>query len=194
MGVPWRHTVGRPRTERGTRSIAAGHGCERGVWPRRMAYRQTHPDRAAVRRDSAVARQRTGAEPALGRRRGGFGPQIRMRADRRGRPLRVTNGPRRDSTQARPLVEACTKAPRSCPITDWIYDGDAFRAWLAQKSSEAVIPVRPPPPTTRNGIRRAMPWNEASAGSNAGDACPPAGTHTRRGSWVFCTWQGLGSG
>ena len=51
---------------------------------------------------AAGAPQNQGTDPALGRSRDGFGTQIHRRADRRGRPLplRVTGGPRHDSTQA----------------------------------------------------------------------------------------------
>ena len=54
--------------------------------------------------------------------------------------------------------------------------------------------ARAPSPTTRNDTRRARPWNGASVGSNNGDAWPPATTNTHSGSWVFCTWQWIGSG
>ena len=92
--------------------------CDRGVWPRLMAYLQADPDLSAVRRDSTVVRahvsaagaqrppadqaavlrahvsaagapQNKGTDPALGRSRGGFGTQIHILADRRGRPLRL---------------------------------------------------------------------------------------------------------
>ena len=91
------------------------HGCDRGVWLCLMAYLQTDPDLSAVWLDSPVGRahvsaagapQNKGTDPALGRSRGGFGTQIHVLADRRGRPLRVTGGQRHDSTQARALVEA----------------------------------------------------------------------------------------
>ena len=73
------------------------------------------PDRSAVRRDSPVGRAHVraagappnqGRDPTLGRNRGGFSPQIHVLADRRGRPLRLTGGPRHDRTQARALGEA----------------------------------------------------------------------------------------
>ena len=75
-----------------------------------MAYLQADLDLSAVRLDSTVVRahvsaagapQNKGAETALGRSWGGFSPQIHVLADRRGRPLRVTGGPRHDRTQAR---------------------------------------------------------------------------------------------
>ena len=48
----------------------------------------------------AGAPQKKEADPALGRSRGGFGTQIHVLSDRRGRPLglRVTGGPRHDRT------------------------------------------------------------------------------------------------
>ena len=57
---------------------------------------------------AAGAPKNKGKDPALGRSRGGFGIQIHILADRRGRPLRlrVPGGPRHDRTQARARVEA----------------------------------------------------------------------------------------
>ena len=182
--------------------------CDRGVWPRRMAYLQADPDRFAVRLDSAVVRAHVsaagapkspGTDHALSRSRGGFGTQIHVLADRRGRPLRVTGGPRHDRTQARARVEAWTDTPRPCLMADRAYDGDGFRAWRAPRGTEAVILARkgrtpPPSPITRNGTRRVTPSKEASAGSNKGAAWPPAMTHTPIGAWVFGTGPGPGSG
>ena len=84
-------------------------------------------------------------------------------ADRRGRPLRVTGGPRRDRTQAR--AAAWTGAPRPCLMADRAYDGDPFRAW---RGAEAVIPARkgrtnpqphdPEPYKARNTIERGSGW------------------------------------
>ena len=85
------------------------------------------------------------------------------------RPLRlhVTSGQRHDSTQARTLVEAWTDAPLSCLIADRAYDGDAFRAWRAQRGIKAVIPARNgrtnPSPTperypARNAVARDLGW------------------------------------
>ena len=54
----------------------------------------------------------------------------------------MTGGQRHDTTQARTLVEAWTDAPRSCLIANRAYDGDAFRAWRAQRGIKAVIPAR----------------------------------------------------
>ena len=144
-----------------------------------MAYRQDEPDLSAVRRDSTVGRahvraagapQHKETDPALGRSRGGFGSQIHILADQRGRPLclRLTGGPRHDSTQARDRVEAWTGAPLSLLIADRAYDRDAFRAWLAQRGIEAVIPARgrrlnpqphdPEPYQARNAVERGIGW------------------------------------
>ena len=60
-----------------------------------MAYLQADPDLSAVPLDSTVVRvhagapQNKGTDHALGRSRGGFGTQIHVLADRRGRPLRL---------------------------------------------------------------------------------------------------------
>ena len=96
-----------------------------------MAGRQAGPIRCLHRGSRA------------GRSRGGFGTQIHILADRQGRPwhLRVTGGPRHDSTQARALGEDCD-APLSCLIADRAWDNDGFRAWLAPRDIEAVLPAR----------------------------------------------------
>ena len=70
--------------------------CNRGVWLRLPAHLQAAPDLSAVLWDSTIVRAHVSAagappkqeaEPALGRSRGGFGTQIHILADRRGRPL-----------------------------------------------------------------------------------------------------------
>ena len=117
-----------------------------------MAYMRAKPALSAVWLDSTVGRAPVSAagapkkketDPALGRSRGGFGSQIHILADQRGRPLclRLTGGQCHDSTQ-RALVEAWTGAPLSRLIADRAYDSDAFRAWLAPRGIEAVIPAR----------------------------------------------------
>ena len=126
---------------------------------------------------AAGAPKKPEADPALGRSRGGFGTQIHILADRQGRPLhlRVTGGQRHDSTQARALVEDCD-APLSCLIADRAYDNDGFRAWLAQRGLEAVIPARrrrlnpqphdPERYQARNAVERGIgglkPWRRVA--------------------------------
>ena len=47
----------RPSAEYGKRKAVYRYqadGCDRGIWPRRMAYRQADPDLSAVRWDSTV--------------------------------------------------------------------------------------------------------------------------------------------
>ena len=118
-----------------------------------MAYLRAKPALSAVWLDSTVARahvsaagapKKKGLDPALGRSRGGFGSQIHILADPRGRPLclRLTGGHCHDRTQARAWVEAWTGAPPSRLIADRAYDSDGFRAWRAQRGIEAVIPAR----------------------------------------------------
>ncbi len=148
--------------------------CARGVWPRRMAYLQAKPELSAGLLDSTVGRarvrggraQKKGRDPALGRSRGGLGTQIHILADQRGRPLclRLTGGPRHDSTQARAWIGA----PLPCLIADRAYDSDAFRAWREQQGIEAVIPARkgrtnprphdPERYQARNAVERGLGW------------------------------------
>ena len=123
--------------------------CNQGVWPRLRAHLQTQPDVSAVWLDSPIVRmhvsaagapKKKGTDPARGRSRGGFGTQIHILADLRGRPLslRVTGGQRHDRTQAQTWVEDGTDAPLPCLIADRAYDSDGFRAWWAQRGIEAV--------------------------------------------------------
>ena len=144
-----------------------------------MAYLQADPDLSAVPLDSTLVRahvsaagtpKNPGTDHALGHSRGGFGTQIHVLADRRGRPLRlrVTGGPRHDRTQARARVEAWTDTPRPCLMADRAYDGDPFRAWRAQRGTEAVLPARkgrtnpqprdPERHKARNAIERGLGW------------------------------------
>ena len=112
--------------------------------------------------------------------------------------VRLTGGQRHDRTQARALVEAWSAAPLSRLMADRAYDVDAFRAWLAPRGIQAVIPARAglwiPNPATRRRTRRATRGNVAAAGSRGGDAWPPATTNTPLVAWVFCTWRAPGSG
>ena len=98
--------------------------------------------RSGARMSAAGASPKKEADPARGRSRPGCGPQIRIRAARRGRPLRVTGGPRHDRTQAQALVEAGTDAPLSGLLADRAYDRDGFRAGRAQRGIKAVLPAR----------------------------------------------------
>ena len=95
-----------------------------GVWPRLLAHLQAAPDRSAVLLDSPIGRAHASAagapknkeaESALGRSRGGFGTQIPILADRRGRPLhlRVTGG--QPTTAPRPGPGWKTGPTRPCP-------------------------------------------------------------------------------
>ena len=107
---------------------------------------------------------------------GAASAQIQSLADQRGRPLRLrlTGGQRHDRSQARAWGEAWIYASLLCLIADRAYDRDAFRAWLAPRDIKAVLPARSrrlnPSPMTRNGTRRATPWNGALAGSSTGGA------------------------
>ncbi len=92
-----------------------------------------------------------------------------------------------------------TGARRPCLIADRAWNGDApsARGGRGRASRPSFPPARgarTPSPTTRNGTRRATPWNGASAGSSTGGAWPPATPHTPIGSWAFCIWPEPGSG
>ena len=68
--------------------------------------------------------------------------------------------------QARALVESWTDTPLPCLSADRVYDGAAFRAWLAQRGTEAVIPARrgrtnphdPEQCPARNAAERGLSW------------------------------------
>ena len=114
---------GLPRTGR---ELGVGSPGSRGGGPIDRPLRIDPPCSGT---DRSGARPKPEAEPARGRRWGGFRTPIPSRSDRRGRPLRlrVTGGQRSDRTQARALVEAWTDAPLLCLIADRAYDRDGFR-------------------------------------------------------------------
>ena len=155
---------------------------------------QDDPDLSAVQLDSTIVRVHVRAvgapqkesDPALGCSRGGFSTKVHGLSDRRGRPLclRLTGGQRHDSTQAR--AEAWTAAPLSRLIADRAYNVDVFRAGLAQRGIQAVIPARTgcldPPPCDPEAYPAR---NAASAGPMGGGAWPPSTTNTPIVSWVF---------
>ena len=65
-------------------------------------------------------------------------------------------------------MEAWTDTPLPRLMADRAYDGDPFRAWLAQRGTEAVIPARKgrtnpqshdlEPYKARNAIERGLGW------------------------------------
>ena len=55
--------------------------------------------------------------------------------------MSLTGGQRHDRTQARAWVKAWIGAPLPRLIADRAYDRDPFRAWLAPRGIEAVIPA-----------------------------------------------------
>ena len=55
---------------------------------------------------------------------------------------RVTGSQRHDSPQTWAWVKAWTDASLSCLIADRAYDVNAFRAGLAQRGIETVVPVK----------------------------------------------------
>ena len=170
------------------------------------------PDRSAVPLDSTVVRvhagaagvpQNKGTDHALGRSRGGFGTQIPDPCP--GGSPRPAPAPARDGRPApRPHPgpcpgEAWTVTPRPCLMADRAYEGDAFRAWRAQRGTEAVIPARkgrtnppaPRPRTVQGAQGRGTGPRLAQGVAARGHPLRP---NTRIGAWVFCTWSGPGSG
>ena len=121
---------------------ASGRACWPIGKPSRICPPCSWTARLCAHVSAAGAPRHKEAEPARGRSRGGFGTQIRILADLRGCPLRVTGGPRHDRIQAQALMEDGTDAPLPCLIADRAYDNDGFRAWLAQRGIEAVMLAR----------------------------------------------------
>ena len=164
-------------------------GWDWNIWPRRMSYRQADPDlsrRVVGQHDRA----RLNKEAILlsGRSRDSCRTQIRVLADRQGRPLslRVTGGPR-PASKSRPRWTP-GRTRRGPAGSHRVYDGDAWRGANAAKPGGRH--ARPGPAHARatwHGTRRAMPWN--------GGGWLPRGrrvaamTHTRIVAWVFGTWR-----
>ena len=174
-GAPWRQW---PAAYGQWNSVyrCFAHWCGRGVWPHLMVYLQADPDLSAGLLDSTVVRahmsaagapQNKGPRPQPGRLQHpdphpGGSPRPAPAPARDGGPV-----PRQHPSPG--LGGSWTDAPLPYLIADRAYDSDAFRAWLAQRGIEAVIPARKghtnPSPTPRNGTKRATPWNGDSAGS-----------------------------
>ena len=119
-------------------------------------------------------------------------------AERRGRVPCACRAARSDRPQARTLGAAGTDASLSYLIADRAWDRDASRAWRAPQGIEAIIPARSRRTNPQPRGPERYPARHAGArglgGIKAGAAWSLATPHTRRGAWVFCTWQQLGSG
>ena len=103
MSAPWCQLPAKYGKENSVYGRYAA-GCNRGDWPRLRAHLQADPDLSAVQLDStgvrahmraAGAPPKKEAEPVLGRSRDGFGTQIHILADRRGRPMQFHTTGRR---------------------------------------------------------------------------------------------------
>ena len=175
--------------------------CNQGVWPRLLIHLQAKPDVSAVLLDSTIVRAHVSAPKERGGSRAGpqpgqLGTQIHILADCRGRTrhLRVTGGQRHDSTQARALVEDWIDGL----IADRAYDSDGFRAWLAPRDIEAILPARrgrtnPQPHAperykARNAVARGI--------DGLKQWCRVATCYDQYAPRFlgFCTWRWLGSG
>ncbi len=113
------------------------HECKRGVWPRRMTYRQAKPELSAGRRDSTVgrARERGGRVPKQG---AGSCPRVQPRRHQHQDPHRSTGTPPMSAPDGRPAPRphpgpgpgrGLDRRAPPCLIADRAYDGDACRAW-----------------------------------------------------------------
>ena len=166
-------------------------GWDWDIWPRRMSYRQADPDlsrRVVGQHDRA--RLKKEAILLSGRSRDSCRTQIRVLADRQGRPLslRVTGGPR-PASKSRPRWTP-GRTRRGPAGSHRVYDGDAWRAGRTQQSLEAVMLARARRTPARPGMVPGAPCRgTGTAGSHAGGAWPPAMTHTRIVAWVFGTWR-----
>ena len=86
-------------------------------------------------------------------------------------------------------MESWTDTPRPCLIADRAYDGDAFRAWLVQRGTEAVIPARKgrtqPYDSERYPARNAVEWGLGWL--KWWRRVATSYDQYALGSWVFCT-------
>lgn len=85
------------------------------------------------------AQKRGADDEAIGRSRGGLGTKINVVVDALGNPLRfiLTGGQVHDSKQAEALIEGFDFEKL---LGDKGYDSNSFRAVIALKGAEAVIP------------------------------------------------------
>jgi transposase len=100
----------------------------------------TPPSSAA--HQHASGRKRGAQNQAIGRSRGGLTTKIHLAVRGLGCPVRffLTAGQAGDAPQAQPLVEGLAA---EIVMADAAYDSDAFRATIAAKGAQAVIPNNP---------------------------------------------------
>ena len=109
---------------------------------RRPGFRIPYDRRNHRPHPPACSGRKGGSEnEAIGRSRGGLSTKINVAVDALGNPLRLilTEGQVHDIRQAEALIEgfACEKV-----LADKGYDSDKFRAVIASKGAEAVIPPK----------------------------------------------------
>ena len=122
----------------------------KGVWQRIFTAMSDDPDFEYLivdfdhrARPPARQRRKRGAQDqAIGRSRGGLTTKIHLAVRGLGCPVRfiLTPGQAGDALQAGPLVEGLAA---EVVIADTAYDGDGFRAVIADKQAVAVIPNNP---------------------------------------------------
>ncbi len=86
-----------------------------------------------------------GADPHLGRSRGGWGSKLHLVTERAGKPIvaELTAGQRHESPQAIPLLERATERMWPTAVAgDKAYSASALRNWLQAREVAAVIPYR----------------------------------------------------
>ena len=89
--------------------------------------------------------EKGGADPNLGRSRGGWGSKLHLITDRCGKPIvcALTAGQRHESPQAIPLLErALHRMWPEALAGDKGYSATDLRQWLAEREILAVIPRR----------------------------------------------------
>jgi transposase len=94
---------------------------------------------SSARTSTQRAQKRGADDEAIGRSRGGLSTKINAVVDALGNPLRfiLTGGQVHDSKQAEALIEGFDFEKL---LTDKGYDNNRFRAVIALKGAEAVIP------------------------------------------------------
>lgn len=92
----------------------------------------------------AAGAKKVGADPALGRSRGGWGSKLHLITERAGKPIvaTVTAGQRYESPQVIPLEQATERLWPEAVAGDKGYSASDLQNWLQAPEIEVVIPYR----------------------------------------------------